>query len=297
MKKHQSKIKEVQETLNEFFNKKVKDSILGFDLEDLSIQKLGVNIEDCSKCAELFTVRDCGLRDDNVALFWRFCEKLNSPSAYCAGHDRNSDPKLMGSYRFCYNERVVSSVEEAIEKLDFIRALDRACGKVLKVCAKRIEHHRKVDRDFISKNFEGSSRTLLSKRSSMWHDIREGVRRLLVMPSEKWKNEKQIEGIFSSKNGFLIRALHGHQLKRLRREDRYNVAPQKPDLLTLGHYHLQMVLRKFNTWVLTTGHFLLYPTPRQKGFLSHLGAPILRIGKDNEPHFELRRHNERPKAV
>jgi len=293
VKKHRSQVEEIRKTLNGFFNEKAKNSILGFNLEAHSIHKMGVDLKDCSKCAKLFTVRDCGLQEDNVALFWRFCEKANSPSTHCAGRDKNSDPKIMGSYRFCYNEKAISSVEEAIKKSDFIRALDRACGKVLKICKKRIEHHRKVDEDFLSKTFESSSHTLMSQRSSMWHDIGEGVRRLLVMPSEKWKNEKQIEGSLSSKNGFLIRALHGHQLRRLQREDRYNVTPPKPDLLTLGHYHLQMVLRKFNVWVLICGHWLLYPNPRQKGFLSHLGAPILRIGKDNEPYFKLGRYNER----
>lgn len=153
---------------------------------------------------------------------------------------------------------------------------------------------KKVDKEFISKNFERASASLLSQRSSMWHEIYEGLRRLFVMPLEEWKNEKRIEGNLSFYNGFLIRALHGHQLRRLMRQDRYNVTSQKPDLLVLGHYHLQMVLRKFDTWILMIGHWRLYSTPRKKGVISHLGAPRVTIEKDsNRPLFELIRYTER----
>ena len=127
----------------------------------------------------------------------------------------------------------------------------------------------------------------------MWNEISEGLRRLLVMPSEKWKNEEKMEGVFSRENGLAVRSLHGHQLRHLIRTDRYNVAPEKPDIMCIGHYHLQMVLRKFDTWILMTGHFLSYKAPRRKGFLSHIGAPILLVEKDTSlPFFKLIRGSE-----
>jgi hypothetical protein len=288
-----SRIEGIRELLEVLFKTKVKDLVLGFDLEDLSIDKSGIVLEDCSKCSKLFPVEDCGLQDDNVALFWRMCERANSRSTYCAGHDKNSDPKVMGPYRFCYKEQSVSLIEKAIRKSDSIRAYDRACHSVLNVCRRAMRHNRQVDSDFVSENFEKVSNSILHQRNSMWHEIYEGTRRLLVMPSAKWKNEKQMEGSLSSGRGVLIRSLHGNQLRRLVRQDRYNVTSQKPDVLVLGHYHLQKVLRKFDTWILMTGHWLLYPTPRKRGFLSHLGAPILKIGKNSgKPLFKLKRGNE-----
>lgn len=290
-------MQENQRILQELYTKKIENAILGFAIKDLSILGSGVQLEDCSKCTRLFTVTDCGLQDDNIAFFWRMCKKSHNANSYCAGYDKDVNPSIMGPYRFCYNEEAISSIQNVIVKSDSIRAIDRAFWQVLHVCKKRVKHHRRVDNDFISRNFDRASRSILSQRSSMWHDVNEGIRRLLVMPAQKWKNERQLEGTVYSKNGFLIRALHGHQLRRLQRGDRYNVAPQKPDLLVFGHYHLQMVLRKFDAWTLITGHFLLYPIPRRKGFLSHLGAPILTIHSSNDPHFRLMRYNERMDQV
>jgi len=286
-------MQENQRVLDELYNKQIENTILGFDIKDLSIPKSGVQLEDCCKCTRLFTVTDCGFQDDNVAFFWRMCKKSHNANSYCSGYDKTVNPAIMGPYRFCYNEEAISSIEDAIIQSDSVRAVDRACWQVLRVCKKRVKHHKKVDYEFILRNFNRASRSILSQRSSMWHDINEGIRRLLVMPVQKWKNEKQLEGTVLSQNGFSIRSLHGHQLRRLQREDRYNVTSQKPDLLVFGHYHLQMVLRKFDAWVLITGHWLLYPTPRRKGFLSQLGAPILTIDNSNEPHFRLMRYNDR----
>lgn len=289
-RKEKLKIEESRKILDSLYVKKIQNTILGFDLTDLSIKRAGVKLNDCSTCTRPLAVMDCGLQNDNVALFWKMCEELPPQDSYCAGQGKIIIPDLMEPYRFCYDERAISSIEKAIRNSDSIKAIDRACGKVLEVCRKRIKHHKKVDSVFISRSFENMSRSALQHRSSMWHDINEGIRRLLIMPAQDWKNETQLEGSVSSyPNGFSIRSLHGHQLKRLQRQDRYNVTPEKPDLLTIGHYHLQMVLRKFDTWVLMTGHFLSYPTPRRIGFLSHLGSPICRITEPDEPHFKLLR--------
>lgn len=134
---------ETQNLLDDLFKKKVKDSLLGFDLEDLSICKSKVVVKDCAKCSRSFNVKDRGLQEDNVALFWRLCGQSNSCSTYCAGHDKNYDPKVMVPYQFCYNEKSVSLIEKAIRKSDSIRALSRAYNSVLKLCARRIQHHKK----------------------------------------------------------------------------------------------------------------------------------------------------------
>ena len=191
MNSSQSKIEETREVLDALYKTKIKELLLGFNLEELPLHNSHVVLDDCSKCSKTFSVQDYGLQEDNVALFWRMCERSNSRSMYCAGYDNSSDPKVMGPYRFCYNEQSVSSIEDAIKKSDSIRACDRACHSVLKVCIKRIRHHKKVDIDFVSKNFERISNSILHQRNSMWHEIYEGIRRLLVMPSEKWKNEKR----------------------------------------------------------------------------------------------------------
>jgi hypothetical protein len=285
-------VERIRTILELLYNERVNTSVLGFDIDDLAFGKSKVILKDCIGCAQPFTVSDCGLEEDNVALFWRMCERLDS-SFYCAGCEtpKSSRGKLL--YRFCYNESCVEAIKNAIKKTDSIRAIDRARHNALQICLRRIDHHKDVNEDFISGNFERLCNSILSERNAMWHEINEGLRRLLVMPSEKWKNEEKMEGTFSRQNGLIVRTLHGHQLRPLIRTDRYNVAPEKPDIVCIGHYHLQMVLREFDTWILMTGYFLSYKAPRRKGFLSHIGGPILLIEKDSStPFFKLTRGSE-----
>lgn len=285
-------VEKTKTTLEQLYKEKVNTSVLGFDIDDLTLSKGKVMLKDCTGCTQRFTVNDYGLEEDNVALFWRMCEKLDN-SFYCAGYEKPKNLKGRTSYRFCYNEACVESIKNAIKKTDSIRAIDRTRHNTLEICLKRIDHHRSVNEQFISKSFERSCSSILSERNAMWNEISEGPRRLLVMPSEKWKNEEKMEGVFSRENGLAVRSLHGHQLRHLIRTDRYNVAPEKPDIMCIGHYHLQMVLRKFDTWILMTGHFLSYKAPRRKGFLSHIGAPILLVEKDTSlPFFKLIRGSE-----
>jgi hypothetical protein len=283
--------KKIRTALERFYKIKV-DTLLGFDMNDLTSSKSKVSLRDCSGCAQPFTVSDCGLEEDNVALFWRMCEKLSS-SFYCAGYEKdNSEKRIL--YRFCYNEPCIEVIKNAILKTDSIRCIDCAVHNTLKICLKRIGHHKDVTEDFIRRSFEGSCNSNLSQRKAMWHEIKKGVRRLIVMPSKKWKNEDKIEGTFSLQNGLPVRALHGNQLRRLVRTDRYNVDPiRKPDILCLGHYHLLMVLREFETWILMTGHYLSYKPLGKIGFLSHIGSPILSIEKGSgKPFFRLVRGSE-----
>jgi uncharacterized protein YbaR (Trm112 family) len=284
-------IESTKTILEKLYEEKV-NALLGFDADSLTLSRCRVTLKDCTGCTQPFTVSDSGLEEDNVALFGRMCEKLDT-SFCCAGYEKAKNFTGKTLYRFCYNEPCVQTIKNAIKRTDLIRAIDRARYNTLTICIRRISHHKNVDEDFVNKNFECSSNSIISERNAMWYEIDEGLRRLLVMPAEKWKNEEKIEGDLSEQNGLALLTLHGHQLRHLVRADRYNVAPQKPDIICMGHYHLQAVLREFDTWVLMTGHFLSYRAPRRKGFLCHIGAPILLIEKgSNRPFFKLLRGSE-----
>jgi hypothetical protein len=166
----------------------------------------------------------------------------------------------------------------------------RARNKTNELCLNRLRHNRKVTDTQITQMFDNLSKSFVSERSHMWHEIDEGLRRFLIMPADKSKNGTQLEGEMINQHGFLIRSFHGHQFRDLIRRNKYNVAQQKPDAIMFGHFHLLAVFRKFDTWVLITGHFTGHHMPREKGFLCHVGAPIMTVElKTNEPFFKLNR--------
>jgi len=286
-------LKDCKELLQKLFVEKSNEILKPLAYDNLTIKNDDIVIEECNNCKKKLNIRDSGLYEDNIALFWKSCEGMNRGSHYCAGIDESCDITQMGSYKFCYNKISVDAIERAIIISDFIRAIDISAYNVLNICIKRTEHDKYVNKEFIIRNFNGIANRELKRRRRMWYEINEGLRRLLVMPSDPTKNDGTLIGEIKDKNGFNMRVLHGHQLRELVRQNSYSVQPIKEDLISFGHYHLQMVLWKYDTWVLGTGHFTLYKNPRKRGFLSHLGAPILRFEEGiPDPVFILRRFYE-----
>lgn len=277
-----------KEKIEDLYQKKTQE-ILGFDLNNLTFNKQNVTVIDCSKCKQELRIKDNGLYEDNIAIFWYMCKKLYPKSNFCAGIIPENEKHKMKPYRFCYDETSVQAIEKAIELCDYIRACDVASYNTLEICEHRIRQKREVSEDFLYRLFEGQLKSKLHSRKTMWHIINEGLKRLLVMPKKLSKNEPHYEYQLTNIDGLNVRAFHGHQLSDLIKRDRYDVLPYKEDVLMFGHFHLQMVLYKYDTWVLITGHWTYYQNPRKVGFLSHIGSPIMLVNNKGEPVFVLNR--------
>ena len=106
------------------------------------------------------------------------------------------------------------------------------------------------------------------------------------MPKDPKKNEAQLSIAPRNSMELDVRAIHGDKLLDLIRRDRYEVLPVKSDIITMGHFHLQMVMMRNNTWILHSGHFSNSKMPREKGFLSHMCAPNM-VAIPNEAETEI----------
>lgn len=262
------------------------NNLLGFNVDELTIVDSKVVIKNCIDCKNEYRISDFELEEDNVAFFWRECQGIPILN-YCAGTEKSKVSDKL-AYRFCYDDPCVETIKNAIIKNDMIRAITRSRNKTYELCVKRLRHNRKVTDVLICKTFNQNCKSFVSTRAKMWHEIDEGLRRLLVMPTEEFKNGKKIEGEITNQKGFSIRSLHGHQFRELIRNDKYNATVDKPDIICVGHFHLLMIFKKFDTWVVMTGHFLKSNIPREKGFFCNMGASEITLDKtENEPFFKL----------
>jgi hypothetical protein len=264
--------------------------LLGCSPDDLEIKKLNITINDCSKCDVKYKICDKGLCEDNVSLYTTMIRKLAPLTNYCMGHDPSCD-ELMSPYVACYNENNAFAVFEGIKISDFIRACDVACYNIHEICKLKLTHNNFITKNFISKIFEGEIKSNILKRKKFWSEIDEGLRRLFVMPVNIRKNMNLPGSQSITQHGIEIRMMHGHQLRNLIQSDKYSVLPIKEDVLLFGHYHLQFILFRYGTWIMCTGHFLIYKTTRKIGFLSHIGSPML-TAISGVPFFTLIRYKE-----
>ena len=75
---------------------------VGIDRSKLSLEEQSIRLCDCTKCEKRYLVRENGLFEDNVALFWIYANKGTS-SEYCAGKNENHDKRVSQPFCFCFN--------------------------------------------------------------------------------------------------------------------------------------------------------------------------------------------------
>ena len=78
--------------------------------------------------------------------------------------------------------------------------------------------------------------------------------------------------------------MHG-ELRELIRKNAVLALPMKPDVVLMGHYHIQMALLRAGIPVLFTGHWVSRPFERRPGVISHLGGPELIFGEELKIKF------------
>ena len=100
---------EFENLIDKFYQTKTQE-LLGFPLTNLTLEKQNVTINDCNECQKCFRVKDSGLYEDNVALFWYMCVSESSKSNFCAGIMSEKDRKGMEPYKFCYDVTSISAI-------------------------------------------------------------------------------------------------------------------------------------------------------------------------------------------
>jgi len=253
-------------------------NLTGIYRNKLTLQDENVFLKNCLQCTKSFRVTENGLFVDNVALFWHFSDKTKL-NDFCAGINDEHDQRVTQPYRFCYDETILPDIETAIKAADFIFTCEVAYEKAVNVFSVRLHNNVATTDTYINTIFNKILQNRDEKRKTMWNVIEEGIKRYLVLP-RKASNNIASTGIKPlTAYGKKLRAIHGNEFKTLIRNGKYNVLNTNIDLFSFGHFHLQMAMYRYSTWILQTGHFIQYRMPRKIGVLSHLGAPLYKVNK------------------
>ncbi len=261
----------------------------GIDRSKLTPQDENVCLKDCRQCTKSFRITENGLFIDNVALFWHYSDKTKL-NDFCAGINDKHDQLVTQPYRFCYNETILPDIETAIKAADFIFTCEVAYDNAVNVFSTRLQNNVTTTDTYILTIFNKVLQSRDKTRKTMWNIIEEGIKRHLVPPKKASNNIAPTGVKPQTAYGKKFRMVHGNRFRTLIRNGKYNVLNTNIDLFAFGHFHLQMAMYRYNTWILQTGHFVQYRMPRKIGFLSHLGAPMFRVhNKTGKIYLEINR--------
>lgn len=255
---------------------KVAKELFGIKKEDFIFHK---NFLDCNSCKLQKKFCDFGLTKENIAFLINVLIKNNVPREfYCV--DKIKHEYFGNIIKFCYNEEALPVLEKAIKNLDFFQAICRGFEKgllIFKEKKKYLKHDNIVE--IKEKIINRSIKDYLKKRKKMWWVIDGGIKRLFPKKTNlNIINALEQEGVV---NPFPHSySLHGHQLKQLIKNNQYYKFLDLPKTITIGHFHLLMAIKRNNTLIIFSGHFLKNrKSCFSQFFISHLGFSHLNLNQ------------------
>lgn len=266
--------------LNIAYKSEVKRTI-GLDISDLSFENYQPEIQDFSSSIHNeWQCIDFGLSEENICLYLD-CLNKNGITDFCIvrGRPRNIPNAEMHDYAICFGEEAIPSHEEVIKKTENIKAIYLATlGTKNQVV--NIKKHLDLSSNQIHNLLHKKINDSLHNRSSMWHEIEEGLRRILGTKPNRCNTTELQEYRYTPIRDYLILTIHGNQLHDFIQTDSYAVNNYNndivPDVLVLGHFHIMMIMIRFNTLILFNGHWLnsIY----KNEFISHIGSHTFTVG-------------------
>lgn len=274
--------KELKTLTNKLYHDKVL-SELRIDINNLEISNYNIKLKDCNSCSHRWKFIESGLSEKNVALYLD-CLNKNNINNYCVGEGFYSKhfKDHAGNYIICFETNAVDTIESAVKKADLIKAIFSAAFST-KLEVQNIQSHRDLKKKDIEKIFTKKVKNSVSSRKRMWREIDEGIRRFLGKKPADCKRYVLSRGEYGKIGDCVTFAIHGDELRDLLQTNSYAVDTNgndiKADLVMFGHYHLQMVMIRYDTIILLTGCFVSDRIGYRDEFLSHIGAPIFTAGK------------------
>lgn len=266
---------------------KIARNLLDLDLDSLNFASIGIEPSETKSVQENMTAVETGLTEFFACLMVQTILKSNIPSDSWAllrqtkSISTPSNPKD-GVYCLSYDERAACSVEEAIRLADRLTAIILATDYAKEIVQKAKEP---LKSEQIQKIAEERSKLNIRHRNEMWAEIDRGLN-LLLSDRNNQMNPEPNDGVtlnrLNSKDGNItwninVLSLHGHQFRKWVRKPQLFCLPAGIQIVTIGHYHIQMATIRHGMWVIFTGHLL--DTPSNKYILSHSGFPCIKINE------------------
>lgn len=274
--------KELETLSNQLYHDEVL-SELGIDINNLKTSNYNIKLKDCNSCSHRWKFMDSGLSEKNLALYLN-CLNEDGIDNYCVGKGFYSKhfKDHTGEYIICFETNAVDTIESAVRKADLIKAIFSAAYST-QLEVQKVQSHRKFKRKEIENIFTKKVKKSISNRKRMWHEIDEGIRRFLGKKPKDCQKYVLSRGKYGRIGDCVMFAIHGDELRDLLQSNSYAVDTNgndiKADLIMFGHYHLQMIMIRYNTIILLTGCFTSDRIGYRGEFISHLGAPIFFAGK------------------
>jgi len=273
--------KSTNDLLDNLYAKEISNEI-GIDINDIRLKNYEVKINDCKNCSRRWRFVDRGLSEKNIALYVYFLDKNNIKN-YCIGKGFFEESNTSKArYAICFETNTIDVLETVIRKSDIIKAI--YSGKFsTEIDVNKIQQYRVLKKDDIEKIFFSKVSSNVKSRRRMWNEIDEGIRRIIGRKPNNCRTTILPDATINKIKNCRILSLHGHQLRDLIQNNYYaldaNGENINVDLMMMGHYHLLMIMIRYNTIILLTGCFVGNRIGYREEFISHIGGPSLTFGK------------------
>jgi hypothetical protein len=250
-------------------------------IETLSLKAQGIETGEYTS----WHVTEFGLPEDVAVLLATRCLD--------AGHGLNvfrvsgtpQDPpemQLDGHLGIQYSWDAVDTIEKSVRLCEQLRAIATGIEAYDRVFRYRAARGLETSPEVYHSEALGRARRKIRERESMWSEIDRGLSRI-VGPYPPGSKRVTLRGArlvkIGKENPWFQLILHGDQLRRLNRENGYYKPPQT-HLVSLGHYHVQMVILRGKIPIVFSGHLLPSRISRRPGMVSHVGWPTLTYGEE-----------------
>jgi len=267
--------KELDTILNSAFTDEA-NNVIGLDISDLNFKNYQYDIQEFSSSThDDWQFIDFGLSEENICLYL-YCMNDNGVTDFCIvnGKPDNIPNIPMHDYAICFREDAIPSHEEVIKKAENIKAIYYATQKTRNLVF-NFQKHRDLSSNDIQNILSGRIRSSLHNRRRMWHEIEEGLRRILGPKPIGCNRDILQESQYTPVKKYLLLSIHGDQLRDFIRSNCYAVDSNNNDInvdaLILGHFHIEMIMIRFNTLIILNGHWLESIHPHRDEFLTHIG--------------------------
>ncbi len=256
--------------LNQSYQNEVEKCV-SIDIKKLSLKN--VTLQKNANLKQNWSFVDIGLSEKIAALYLYHLQK-NNINNYCVASNNLID--YSEKYVVCFERNGLSAIESAVKDADFIKAIYSGTLSI-KFKVQEIQKHRKLTRKDVEKILLKNIAKNIKARKRMWNEMEEGIRRILGKKKNGCNISVLERGQYIENDACKIFMIHGDELRDLIQNNCYAIDNNSHNIsanaLMLSHYHMEMVLERFNTLVIFGGCLVSDKIGYNQELLSHLGFP------------------------
>lgn len=252
------------------------------DVRELTLRSQGLEVAQFGKGP----ITEFGLPEDVAVLFAR--RNRDNGGGVRIFHMAETPPEMEGLsfgglFGLQYDWQDVADIERSVWISERLRAIATAIETAEAIRRQRGSRALQTDSADHERRIRALAIRNIANRERMRVEIDEGLRRILG-PYPKRSAPMVPAGIalvtIDTGRGWTQLALHGGQLRTLIRRGGVYTPPRAPDLIVMGHFHLQMVIVRRKTPVVFSGHLVMSRVHRRPGMTSHVGSPLISYGNE-----------------